>query len=453
MTSQLRRYILLTIFVGIHGIAGAQEAAEPMKVYMDYARFRGDDQNIFVEFYYSIPQRSLSYVRDSAGLKAGADVTLTIAKGDSTVYADRWVVPHVVADEQAIARSINLVGATGLMLRAGEYHARMVGRDLNNPARVDSVALRLPVTMIDKTKLMLSDIELAASIRQGGEGGQFHKNTLEVIPNVEAMFGETQKCFLYAEVYNILATDERSDYHLRLKVFDAIGREVISREKPRKRLGESSVIVDNIVTTALKTGTYTVVLSLHDSSGTLQSSSGRKFFVYNQTLGIDSTMLGLQSLAATGIFAGMGEDELDREFAWVKYEITDAEKTQYEGLNGADAKRKFLADFWRRRPDGYRKEYLDRVAFANRTYQNMGRAGYLSDRGRVHIMYGSPDDIDRHPNEADARPYEVWSYNNIQGGVIFVFLLRQAGSEYDLVHSTHRNELSDENWARILLQR
>jgi hypothetical protein len=76
----------------------------------------------------------------------------------------------------------------------------------------------------------------------------------------------------------------------------------------------------------------------------------------------------------------------------------------------------------------------------------MRREGYRSDRGRVHIMYGVPDDVERHPNETDMRPYEVWSYHAIQGGVVFVFVQRSTGGDYELLHSTHRNELHNENW-------
>jgi hypothetical protein len=83
----------------------------------------------------------------------------------------------------------------------------------------------------------------------------------------------------------------------------------------------------------------------------------------------------------------------------------------------------------------------------------MGREGYRSDRGRVYIVYGAPDDVERHPNEVDSKPYEIWSFHNIQGGVIFVFVQRNQGGDYDLVHSTHRNELHDENWDRVGITR
>jgi hypothetical protein len=80
----------------------------------------------------------------------------------------------------------------------------------------------------------------------------------------------------------------------------------------------------------------------------------------------------------------------------------------------------------------------------------MGKKGYRTDRGRVYIVYGAPDDVERHPNESESRSYEIWTYNNVQGGVIFVFLQRDVSGDYELVHSTHRSELHDENWQRLL---
>ena len=122
-------------------------------------------------------------------------------------------------------------------------------------------------------------------------------------------------------------------------------------------------------------------------------------------------------------------------------------------MKGVDPKRTFLTDFWRRRQPGEREEYMSRVAYANANYTVMMREGYRSDRGRVTITYGRPDDIERHPNETDMRPYEIWSFHNIQGGVIFVFVQRNQAGDYELVHSTHRNELHDENWDRVGITR
>jgi len=417
-------------------------------------RFRGgDDQNMLVEIAYAFGERTLTYKPDSAGFAAAADMTVTIALKDSIVHADRWLVPHSVRDTSAFSQGMNLVGLYRLQLEAGDYVLTLLARDRYDANRRDSVAVRLPIRLLSTKEPVLSDVELATVIRQGTKGGIFYKNTLDVVPNVGGMFSEEQKCFYYVEAYNLLASADTSDFVVRTILYDAVGKEIISRERPRKRAGESSVIIDQFPVKNLRTGTYSLVLSLLGAEGKPVSSSGRKLFVFNPTLGVDSSLLSAASSLPLPQYMGMDEVELDREFQWARYAALDDEKTQYEALKGVEAKRKFMSDFWRHRAPGEREEYLARVAYANTNFRVLSREGYRTDRGRVVIMYGQPDDVERHPNETETRPYEIWSYNNIQGGVIFVFVLRNSASDYELVHSTHRNELHDENWDRIGITR
>jgi len=126
-------------------------------------------------------------------------------------------------------------------------------------------------------------------------------------------------------------------------------------------------------------------------------------------------------------------------------------------VKGVDAKRKLLYEFWNRRdddpstPGNLRKsEYFKRVDYSNEHFRNAFRDGWKTDRGRVFIVYGPPDEVERHTNEVDTKPYEVWTYNSIQGGVEFVFGDRSGFSDYVLLHSTHRDELHDENWMQQL---
>lgn len=420
--------------------------SSPMRVLVDYARFRGDEKNVYVEVYYAFPQHSLTYVSDPAGFKAGMELTVTVATKDSIYFAERLLMPHVAKDTSVGA--MNLVSSSNMMLQEGDYTLKVVGKDVNNPSRRDSVMMRMPVKLLPSDRLVLSDVEFASNIKKGKQGSAFYKNTLEVIPNVDGVYSNEQKCFYYAEAYNLLVGEQKNDVTLKTTIFNAIGKEVISRERPRKRSGESTVLVDNFDVANLRSGTYTLVLSLHDSTSKAITTSGKKFFVYNSTLGVDSSLLKLDPAISMSVYATMEEPELDREFKQTKWEAQETEKDQYAGLQGVVAKRKFLTEFWSKRPAGLREQYLQRIAHANKSYNVMGMEGYRTDRGRVHIMYGATDDVERHPNEAGTRPYEIWFYNTIQGGVQFVFVLRQNGGDYELVHSTHRNELHDENWAR-----
>ena len=99
----------------------------------------------------------------------------------------------------------------------------------------------------------------------------------------------------------------------------------------------------------------------------------------------------------------------------------------------------------------FKMEYFERVAYANAHFKYNFKEGWQTDRGRVYVTYGKPDDVERHPFEADQRAYEIWKYDNLEGGVEFVFVdLSNAMNDYGLVHSTARNELRDDNWKNRL---
>ena len=64
-------------------------------------------------------------------------------------------------------------------------------------------------------------------------------------------------------------------------------------------------------------------------------------------------------------------------------------------------------------------EYYARVAYANAHFSQYF-PGWRSDMGMVFILLGPPDNIDKHPFDINAKPYEVWSYYNLNRSFIFV---------------------------------
>jgi len=86
------------------------------------------------------------------------------------------------------------------------------------------------------------------------------------------------------------------------------------------------------------------------------------------------------------------------------------------------------------------------VKEASTRFKNLSRNGIKTDMGRVFIMYGEPEQIERFPNQKDTKPYEIWTYEQIESGVSFIFADITGFSNYILVHSTKRNEYHDENW-------
>lgn len=118
----------------------------------------------------------------------------------------------------------------------------------------------------------------------------------------------------------------------------------------------------------------------------------------------------------------------------VAYIITDSERKAFLGLQTNEERENFIEQFWQRRnpdPDSvdnsYKEEHYRRIAYANEHFAS-GFAGWRSDRGRIYIMYGKPDDLESHTQgESWERPldqgggetstyaYEDWTYHYIEG--------------------------------------
>ncbi|MBA7483939.1 hypothetical protein ES707_19456 [subsurface metagenome] len=75
-------------------------------------------------------------------------------------------------------------------------------------------------------------------------------------------------------------------------------------------------------------------------------------------------------------------------------------------------------------------EYYGRVAYANTYFRSM-QPGWETDMGMVYVIYGPPDEIDRHPFDVNQKPYQVWFYYN--KGWRFVFVDANMLGDYRLV--------------------
>ncbi len=141
-----------------------------------------------------------------------------------------------------------------------------------------------------------------------------------------------------------------------------------------------------------------------------------------------------------------------------KYLASDEEKRLFETLD-LTGKRAFLEQFWSKRSritgapfTDSRKKYLRRVKAANQRFSNPQGPGWKTDRGRIFVTYGNPDDIERYPYSENLKPYSIWKYYQLEGGSDFVFYDRMGFGKYELIHSTHYKELQNPNWQNILRQ-
>jgi GWxTD domain-containing protein len=447
-------YLILSIAIPL--LSFTQQ--RPVQLDVDLARFRGTDSLLYIEVYYSFNERALIYTGTEEGFKGGLDLSIRVRDkaAASIVEENSYLVNHVLPDTTDVPGQ-TLVGVAGLFVNPGEYVFEVIGSDASNPERYDSVTYNLNLTQIPDNHIAISDIQFANSIQQIEKPSDniFYKNTLEVIPNPSRIYGIGHPIlFFYIEVYNLLSATPNGDYDIMTVVYDAVGNQFFERKRTKTKIHDSSVEVGTINTSQYHSGSYTLTVSIVDSLANTAANSSRRFFVYNPQHDDDVAALGARpSGVIASEFSLMTEEELDKEFEQMRYITSGPDRQFYGQLTEISQKRQFLYEYWRARdPDPttqinrVRNEYMDRVKHTNQAFGFGFREGWRSDRGRVYILYGPPDEYERYPSRSESKPYEIWHYHGIQGGVIFVFIDRTGFQDYQLVHSTHRNELRDDNW-------
>src|SRR5215472_8951308 len=118
----------------------------------------------------------------------------------------------------------------------------------------------------------------------------------------------------------------------------------------------------------------------------------------------------------------------------VTYIITDEERAAFKQLSNDEERDNFIEAFWQRRdptPDTeeneFKEEHYQRIAYANEHFA-AGVPGWKTDRGRIWIVYGKPDETESHPSggtyerpfeegggETSTYPFEQWRYRYIEG--------------------------------------
>lgn len=149
---------------------------------------------------------------------------------------------------------------------------------------------------------------------------------------------------------------------------------------------------------------------------------------------------------------------LDKQFKYLKYLISRSEKRQFRTMD-KNSKLRFLQNFWQERdptpetPENeFLRNYYSRIYLANQSFDEPFTEGWNTDRGRVLILYGSPDDIQRFQNSPDSHPHETWQYYHLnkENNIEFIFVDKHSSGQFELVHSNLRNEITDPGWMRWL---
>jgi GWxTD domain-containing protein len=377
--------------------------------YVDYAGFKETQgENWRLEVYYKIFNDKLSFVKSENKFQASYELALTILDKDNQQITASSIEEDYLVDkyEETTSSENFLVNQMTCSVPSGEYKARIKLTDLVSHQSW-MVEKPIQITDLGPKKTVLSGIEFAQTISEQVSTSKFNKNGKEVIPSVSRIFGEpVSKMFLYYEIYPAKEEDKslilkHSFQNNRTK------RKVRTVIDTLENEGMTVTQFDSLGVGDLPEEEYTLTLEL-------LSSKNKSIAAVHEVFWIEWSIL---SFLKTDYLKAVEQ---------LRYIASPEEMEELKKAKEEERLKKWT-EFWKSKdptpgtPENeLMNEYFRRIKYANLNFSVSNKKGYLTDMGRIYVIYGHPDEVERYPFEMDKKPSVTWYYykNNIE--VLFV---------------------------------
>ncbi|MBD3381993.1 MAG: GWxTD domain-containing protein [candidate division Zixibacteria bacterium] len=474
------KYILsfVTILICLGGFAHGQafeqpQAREQMTTRLDYATFKIGNYPEFalVEFYYLLLRKELTFEMLDDIYQAEAYIWLEIfddkGKLIDTLY--KKIATQVDEPQKTTQGNFKVLDALQALMRPGEYSVKLYVEDANSQVNGEpfsgkfaetQIKVQIPDYSSDKD-LMMSDIELAYDIDMipsedtvSESGNPLEKGNRHVIPNPARVYYDSDSLmYFYAEIYNLkFGKDINRKYIVNFRIEDYAKTPVASYgQREYHKPGPSAIISSAIDVNDLPEGNFDFIIEVTDLEDNSNVTSRKSFTLLYST----------DEIAPAVATEDFTEKDAELMKKIIYYYTKDQDRKLYEELD-LEGKKNWLKEFWDRRDpipstrlNEFKVEVFRRFKHANDKFSisMIDRDdGWLTDRGRIYMKYGDPDEIENKVSTASRDPYERWNYFNFgsQGYIYFIFVDETGYGDYVLKHSTAQGERTDREWEQLI---
>ncbi|MCK4427512.1 MAG: GWxTD domain-containing protein [candidate division Zixibacteria bacterium] len=406
----------------IWGLAFAQtdfgyleEGGGPL-FFVDYASFREETGEKYrLEVYYKIFNCGLTFVKDDNRFKASYEIELLVLNKINKQVTGTSTEEDYVVDTYEETQSAGdfLINTINSSLYSGRYKLRMKFIDLNS-ASESVLEKNFTIPSRSKKKLMFSDIEFIKELSDSTGKSKFNKREKRVIPSVDRNFGDPDPTLrIYYEIYG--GPKEPKEYDLIYEIYTPTHS--FSRQETTKvQIGpETFYRFESFPLEGFLEGDYILSIKLLDKRKE-KAKMERPFQV-------EWSLLSLL------------RNDYQKFVDQLRYAGTNDELKELREANVEERLQKWL-EFWKSRdptpntPENeLRDEYYRRLKYANQNFAISNREGWETDMGMVYIVYGHPDEVEKHPFERDLKAYQWWRYYKLNRHFLFV---DRGDGEYEL---------------------
>jgi GWxTD domain-containing protein len=385
--------------------------------FVDWAAFREEEGEKFgVEIYYKILTRALTFVKQTDQFRASYEVQVFLSNKINKQVTGTSVEEDYFVGSYGETESTSdfLINTVPLSVYSGRYKLRVKLIDANSGSAFE-LEKDLKIPSRGEDRILFSDIQFIRHLADSTGESKFNRQGKLAIPSVSRSYGDFVPTLLfYYEVYDL--PRESGQYVLSYQI-GHLAQAFTRQETAAVTLEPGTFSVfDSVSLEGFPSGDYFLTIALMNQDqveARIERSFQLDWSLLNQLKNDYLKAVGqLRFVASSSEMKGLKEaPEEERLERWLA--------------------------FWKSKdptpgtPDNeLRDEYYRRLKYVNQNLSVRTREGWETDMGRVYMIYGHPDDVEKHPFDRDKfKAFQRWYY--YKENRIFLFVDRGDG-EYEL---------------------
>jgi GWxTD domain-containing protein len=440
--------------------------AQQVQALFSHSVFLMGGKTPYVETYLMVRGSTVRFVKNANGRYQGkVEVTLTASKGDEIKFADKYLLFSPEVDDTLALRS-NFIDQQRIPLPPGDYELGLRVQDINSLANPVNASGPLHIHL-PKDSIMVSNIQFVESYKKTERPGPLSKGGYDLVPHISEFYGsDEQKLIFYNETYHALTVlGENQKFLIKFHIEELSSQLPIAQFTSFERATSASVnvLMKEIDITDLPSGTFRLVVEARDRENNLLGKATQEFIRANINQLSNNDNYDIVSVDGTFTAKYTNPDSLAEHIRCLRPIAAEREK-QYASnvLKSKDMHQmqQYFLSFWLNRsksnPQGEWEKYRTEVVKEEKDFKTSIRRGYETDRGRVYLQYGPPDNRSISLHEPSAYPYEIWQYYKVNGqsNRRFVFYNPDlVSNDYILIHSDALGEIMNDNWQKLIYKR
>lgn len=447
-------------------------------VYFNYGLFSTPSSKPYLETYLTITGNTVRYMPVKDGYQASVNISYTIKKGNEIVKTSKYNLLSPLSKDSTSRPGF--IDDQRFQLDNGTYSLELEIYDVNAPEKKSTFRDNITINFSRTKKISASSIQVLESYAKAPTPTAISKNGFDMVPYNVNYYSDSQNSLkFYMETYNldtVIGKNSKFVYSYYIEEDATLKKQQGLSGFQKQAAARINPLLAQFDISKLASGNYNLVIAVKDSTGLIQLE--KKWFFQRQNSRVQPLK---ENLAAAGnssvrtiedFFNQYQSTDSLKMFVECIWPISSTKEREWEQAQLAKKDpglmRNFMVDYWKKESGDtldplkiwidYYKEVLEAIALLKCGKQK----GYYTDRGRVYLQYGKPDQRTQVNSSPNSYPYEIWQYYRMRDKTTgqfhtnkkFVFAnFGIADDCYQLIHSDAKGERYDDKWQYRLVNR